>query len=557
MKNRPLLALVLAHALLVSVAGQSPSPAAQTPTQKREGAPEKDDVVRITSNLVQVDAVVTDKKGQPITDLRPEEFEIYEDGRPQKITNFSFVSVDPGAQPAGVPATESAAARAHRTGEAVAPVPPVRLRPEEVRRTFALVVDDLGLSFESMHFVRNALRKFVDEQMQPGDLVAIIRTGAGVGALQQFTSDKRLLYSAIERVKWNSRGRGGIAAFAPIADSPLVAANMRPSTDGGIAVVNPDAKTDIERDMREKQNDFNDQIFSVGTLGALNYIIRGLRTLPGRKSVVLMSETMNLFDSKGEGNYRTIQALRRLTDLANRASVVIYTIDPRGLPPINLTAADNSSGVTTLSDGTIVRGNSGPALMESLMNRTTDYWKSQEGLGYLATETGGFFFYNNNDLNLGIKKALDDSKGYYLIGYRPDEKTFDAKTGRHNFHSVSVKLKQRPELIVRTRSGFFGISNEEARPASLTTAEQLMAAITPPFASGGVDLRLTSIFLNEPQYGSFMRSFIFVDGHSLSFKEQPDGSYRAAVEVLAMTFDDAGGPLRRRWRMASVVVSRH
>ena|SRR2546421_261818 len=92
MKNRPLLALVLAHALLVSVAGQSPSPAAQTPTQKREGAPEKDDVVRITSNLVQVDAVVTDKKGQPVTDLRPEEFEIYEDGRPQKITNFSFVS---------------------------------------------------------------------------------------------------------------------------------------------------------------------------------------------------------------------------------------------------------------------------------------------------------------------------------------------------------------------------------------------------------------------------------------------------------------------------------
>src|SRR5947209_4691903 len=152
MKNRPLLALVLAHALLVSVAGQSPT--TQTPSQKREGAPQKDDVVRITSNLVQVDAVVTDKKGQPVTDLRPEEFEIYEDGRPQKITNFSFVSVADGAQPASTPATESAAAHTHaRAGEAVAPVPPVRLRPEEVRRTFALVVDDLGLSFESMHFV--------------------------------------------------------------------------------------------------------------------------------------------------------------------------------------------------------------------------------------------------------------------------------------------------------------------------------------------------------------------------------------------------------------------
>src|SRR5205085_1724138 len=143
---------------------------------------------------------------------------------PQKITNYTFVSVEPGAQPAGVPATESAAARAHRTGEAVAPVPPVRLRPEEVRRTFALVVDDLGLSFESMHFVRNALRKFVDEQMQPGDLVASIRADEGVGALQQLASDNRLLYTAIEPVKWISRGRGGPAAFAPIAHSPLEAA---------------------------------------------------------------------------------------------------------------------------------------------------------------------------------------------------------------------------------------------------------------------------------------------------------------------------------------------
>src|SRR2546423_5427247 len=263
MKNRPLLALVLAHALLVSVAGQSPSPAAQTPSQKREGAPEKDDVVRITSNLVQIDAVVTDKKGQPVTDLRPEDFEIYEDNRPQKITNFSFVSVADGAPTAGAPATESAAHPHTRTGEAAAPVPPVRLRPEEVRRTFALVVDDLGLSFESMHFVRAALRKFVDEQIQPGDLVAIIRTGAGVGALQQFTSDKRLLYAAIERVKWNSRGRSGIAAFSPIQDSPLDTFNKMPQGDGSPAPLNPGTKTDLEKDVRQRQSDFSDQIFSV------------------------------------------------------------------------------------------------------------------------------------------------------------------------------------------------------------------------------------------------------------------------------------------------------
>ena len=547
MKKHSPLALAITLALLLPAAAQQP---ATSPTQ--DGPREKEDVVRITSNLVQVDAVVTDRKGQPVRDLRPEEFEIYEDGHPQKITNFSFVSTVPGATvPAHTGTNVVDSAAANRKGVTPAPVPPVRLRPEDVRRTFALVVDDLGLSFESMHFVRGALRKFVDEQMQPGDLVAIIRTGAGVGALQQFTSDKRLLYAAIDRVKWNSRGRAGVAAFAAIEDSPLVSASLRPSADGPMA--GPLTKTDIESEARASVGDFKDQIFAVGTLGAINYVIRGLRQMPGRKSVVLLSESMKLFDSKGEENYRTMQAVRRLTDLANRASVVIYTIDPRGLPSINLTAGDDVSSLVTLADGTVARANQGPALMESLATRTREYWDSQEGLNYLALETGGFFFHENNDLNRGIQKALDDAKGYYLIGYRPDESTFDKKTGSRRFHNISIKVK-RPNLIVRTRSGFFGVTEEDARPLQSTIAQQLMAAITSPFESGAVDLRLTSIFLDEPQFGSFMRSFIYVDGGSLNFQEQPDGSHRASVDVLAMTFDDTGTPVDMRSRTESVIV---
>jgi VWFA-related protein len=542
MKNRSILSFILANTLYIAASAQTPSPSPK-PAQNPE------DVVRITTNLVQVDAAVTDKKGKPVTDLKAEDFEVYEDGRPQKITNFSFVSV-------GSAIASPSPAAARRPSEPGTPVPTVRLRPEQVQRTVALVVDDLGLSFESMHFVRGALSKFVDEQMQPGDLVAIIRTGAGVGALQQFTSDKRLLHAAIDRVKWNSRGRAGIAAFAPIEDSPLDAFNKRPR-DGGAetvpAPINPGMKIDPEKYARDRYNDFKDDVFSVGTLGALNYIIRGLRTLPGRKSVVLLSDTMAIFDSNGEGNFRTIQALRRLTDLANRASVVIYTIDPRGLPPLNLMAADNTSALTTLGDGAYARANSGPGLMQSLNQRTLDLWKSQEGLKYLALETGGFFVTNNNDVSLGIKRALDASKNFYLIGYRPDESTFES--GRRRYHEVSVKVK-RPGVLVRTRTGFFGISNEEARPLRRTTEEQLMAAITTPFASSDIDLRLTSIFLNEAPFGSFMRSFIFVNGKSLTFKEQADGSFRAAVDVLAMTFDDGGIPVDRRSRAQDIVVPR-
>src|SRR5437773_4346557 len=218
MKRRLMLTFALIVDLTTKALPQqptpSPTPSTITPiaTQQTVRPPQKveqDDVVRITTNLVQVDAVVTDKNGKVITDLKPEEIRIYEDGRPQKITNFSY----------NVTETPEAPARPSKpvtAGKNASPVPPTRLKPEDIRRTIAIVVDDLGLSFESTYYVRRALKKFVDEQMQASDLVAIIRTSGGMGALQQFTSDKRQLYAAVERVKWNATGRSGVGAFAAI-----------------------------------------------------------------------------------------------------------------------------------------------------------------------------------------------------------------------------------------------------------------------------------------------------------------------------------------------------
>ena len=135
-------------------------------------------VIRINVNLVQVDANVTDSHGKSVTGLKAEDFQILQDGKPQVITNFSYINIQPGPR---LP-------RPHRSPrpKAVPPAPPpaATLKMDQVRRTIALVVDDLGLSFSSTAYVRGALKKLVDEQMQPGDLVAIVRTGAGIGALQ-------------------------------------------------------------------------------------------------------------------------------------------------------------------------------------------------------------------------------------------------------------------------------------------------------------------------------------------------------------------------------------
>jgi VWFA-related protein len=514
MKYQPSLALTLVLTLFAATFGQVTSPSAPQRTQ------DEDDVVRISTNLVQIDAVVTDKNGQQVTDLRPEDFEILEDGRPQKITNLSYISSAP------LNASQPEAKAVTPAEKGAPPAPPVRLQPEQVRRTIALVVDDLGLSFESMAYVRQALKKFVDQQMQPGDLVAIIRTAGGMGALQQFTTDKQQLYAAIERVRWYPTGRGGVSAFAPIEANPIGAASLPGAA--GLARKNDSSNKNENPtgSATDELKEFREDLFTVGTLGALNFVVRGLRELPGRKSVLLISDGFKLFDPEG-GSNRILDALRLLTDLANRASVVIYTMDARGLQTLGLTAADSVGGLT-------------PAQLETrLTDRRSELFDTQTGLIYLAQQTGGFNVRNTNDLSAGIKRVVDDQKGYYLIGYRPDESTFDPKTGQRRFHNISVKVK-RSGLKVRSRTGFYGISDEAARQPRRTRAQQLIGALVSPFGASGVKMRLTSLFANDRKEGSFVRSLLYIDASGLSYEDEADGWHKAVVDVMAITFGDNG-----------------
>jgi VWFA-related protein len=510
--------LIVALVVQLSVSGlsgiaQQPRMPKPTPSPTASGSqqPPKtddDDVVKITTSLVQVDAVVSDKNGRQITDLRPEELVISEDGKPQQITNLSYVALD-------------STPTATRTGadkladKSAAPAPPVRLRPDQVRRTMALVVDDLGLSFESAYSVRQALKKFLDQQMQPNDLVAIIRTAGGIGALQQFTSDKRQLYAAVEKVKWNPNGRGLVGAFAPMG-------SMVPTQSLGNA-------DDSSRAGGEDLDQFREDMFAVGTLGAVNYIVSGLRELPGRKSVVLVSDGIKAFNqSEPTGSLRVLAALRSLTELANRASVVIYTMDARGLQTLGLTAADDVGDRTP------------DQIEQSLSNRRRDFFESQNGLNYLAQQTGGLAIRNSNDLAGGIRRVIEDQAGYYLIAYRPDQSTFDEISGRRKFHKLSLKVTRPGKFNVRMRNGFYGITDEEAVTTVRTPAQQMFSALTSPFGASGVNVRLTSLFANDAKVGSYMQSLLHVRGRDLTFTDEPDGWHKAVFDLIAITFGDNG-----------------
>lgn len=461
---------------------------------------DEDDVVRITSNLVQIDAVVTDKKGRQVTDIKAEEFEILADGKPQQITNFAYVRNVPDPEP-------TPAALAEDKSGMAAP-PPARLRPEQIRRTVAFVFNDLEMSWESVYYARRAIKKFVDEQMQPGDFVAILPASGGSGALQQFTNDKRLLNAAVKNLRWQPQfGRNNIRPFeAPsFGESPF-------------------GETDGERSFFAQRR----ERFSVGTLNALDAVVGALRDLPGRKSLVLLSDGIPMPPPE-EDSGRVLAGINRVIEGANRASVIIYAVDARGLQTLSLFDAA-SSGLPSPRQ-----------IMALSMTRSRELSDSQFGLRKLAEETGGVAYVNSNDIGGGVRRALEDQRGYYLIGYRPDEGTFDPSTGRMRYHKLTLNVT-RPGLKVRTRRGFFGFEGKSVTPGNMprTRAQQLRAALVSPFPAGGVSLRLTSFFGNDRKEGSFIRSLIHVEGRDLTFRQQPDGTYKSVIDVVALTFGARG-----------------
>ncbi|MBA3805590.1 MAG: hypothetical protein H0X14_07755 [Acidobacteria bacterium] len=135
---------------------------------------------------------------------------------------------------------------------------------------------------------------------------------------------------------------------------------------------------------------------------------------------------------------------------------------------------------------------------------------------------------------------LEDQKGFYLIGYRPDESTFDPKTGGRRFFKLSIKVK-RPGLRVRTRNGFYGFVSTETRGGvSHNRVDQLISALTSPFNSNGINLRLTSLFGRDAKAGAFIHSLLHIDGRDITFTKEADGWYKAVLDIIVITFGDNG-----------------
>jgi VWFA-related protein len=502
-------------------------------------------VFRTSTDLVTIDAVVTDRDGKPVTNLTRDDFDVTVAGKHQTLEQAVYIrtqeqpqalaAVRAAAMPRGrnvteEPRSESLASRTLRTTGAT---------PDTVARTIALVVDDLGLSFRSVYDVRRTIHKYIDTQIEPGDLVAILRTASGVGALSQFTSDKRLLHAAADRLQWDFRSRHGVEAFADVG----------PNVPKGLEFDDPD--------------DLHDSISSVGSMAAVEYVARGVSLLPGRKCIVYFSEGFASFfddrmgsgDSRTSGSERIWKAMVRMLSRVNAAGVVIYTIDARGLVTGGLNAEDNpvtrdwgfagggdtSGGAPAVGSGMGFLERSSARIRTSSNDRLANLLDSQESLKFIADQTGGLAIENTNDLNLGLKRVLDDQRGYYLLGYTAPK---DSPHTGWDQNRVKVRVK-RPGLQVRARQGFFGPF--DTRVPKVESADPLVMSAISPFGSGGITVRLTSVFGHDAKAGSYVRSLVFIDPGDLLFEVDATGKHTARFQVLVMAIGD-NGKLLDGWR---------
>ncbi len=515
---------------------------------KAKDPQQNEPTIRIETELVQIEVIVTDKAGKPIRDLRREDFELKEDGKLQDVTYFSIGTATSPARWV----TTGIKANSTTPTPAVTPVPPA----SEVRagRYIVLAIDDLHLAFSSLVYARQALTKFVDEQITNDDQVALITTSGQLGLHQQFTNNREILKRAINRLAFAERRVSTNANDVPRL-TPYQAELIENNDRDALALAVNDIIQKMPgttRQMAESQARGSARMvvaentsITKSTLGTLENIIRSLRTLPGRKSMVMLSDGFLL----GGFSQGTTYDVRRITDAATRSGVVIYALDTRGLIAMPEAFDASQPGF----------GNEQPpgarmSIESSAMEANRD------GLNALSRDTGGFPIFNNNDLSLGLQKIIADTEVYYLLAFEP---TVSYRDGR--FRKLEVRVKNHPEYKVRSSKGYFApddkaatkVTEKDEKERARFEAERLKNpdkaakkeaaakvalvgnAYNSLFSLRAIPTDMAVDFVDSGKGEGYATIAAHFDVSGIRF-EQANERYNATVEVVGTVYDEKG-----------------
>ena len=394
------------------------------------------DNVTFTSDvhLVVIDVSVKDKSGKVIPDLKKTDFTLMEDGKPQQIGVFEFQKLDSEQPLPPVPATKDVKVAAAIVPAAPAPVAPAAPKPTssglsgnpkpiirfQDRRLVAMLFDFSTMpTADQARAQKNAL-EFLEHQLKPADLVAIMTAGTGPLKIEQdFTDDKDRLVEVIKKF-----------SIGEASDLAGLSGNGGDSTSG------EDTGTAFNADETEFNIFNNDR-----KLVTLQSAAKLLAAFPEKKALLYFSSGLEQTQgSQGLGNDNQAQ-LESAVNAAKRANVAFYPIDTRGL--IATAPAGDASSAGGRGSSAFTGAN--------VSSRAASRDNSQETLSTLASDTGGKLFVDDNDLALGMERARDDISSYYILGYYSNNGKLDGK-----YRRVTVKLNGNLNAKLDYKGGYFG-----------------------------------------------------------------------------------------------------
>jgi len=519
-----LLALVLVTPL--SMMAQTPPP------------PQAEEKVVSGTTEVIFDAIVKDKKGHPVTDLKSEDFQITEDGVPQEVKSFRLVTGgtldsakdNPGKSASG-PKARARVLEAFSAGRI---------------GTVALVFD--RLSADSRTRAHDAAIAYLGNGLGQSDFVGVFGIDLTLSVFQTFTNDEKLIRPAIDKAG-STANSPGVSDQTSITDmierntslndqlaraEASAAGNQNIGNLGSIALdqaLNKISLSAAEGFQRMEQTEKG----QASTDGLLS-IVAAMGSLPGRKAIILFSEGISL-PTAVSANFRTV------ISNANRANVSIYAVDSVGL---RAKSVDMESGraMTALGQARAAQAASSNDSFSSMMRdseRNEELVRNNpEGvLGQLANETGGLLISGTNNPGPRLRQVNDDLHSYYVLTYTPKNSDYDGK-----FREISVKVK-RSAVDVQARQGYYAVGARYDTPVMAFEAPAL-AILGGKSQPNAFAIKAAAFSFPESGKPGLVPVVVEVPVSSVNFvSDSEKKTFRTDLAVVVVIKDEFQHPVRK------------
>ncbi len=472
--------------------------------------------IRANTRLVLVDVVVTDKKGQPITGLKPEDFTVEENGKKQKIATFSPPGVDQ---------------------KPPQPLPPGLLtnRPEYLKPAgipTVLLLDAANSHFLDQAYGRGQMLKYVLEQSAGGTPMAVMTLTGRLQVLQDFTSDPKILTTAIKKLQPQEPILQSMTAPAQTNVEPGLrssSANVPVAPSGQFAELVAISQAQVES-FQNQAAGYALENRTLITIQAMRDLARALGGLSGRKNVVWLTADFPFDLVPEDTNKSDAEVLADLPSLANVRNDSVNNAAGNALSQQR--ALHNQQ----IREAQFALANAGiavyPVDMRGIMASGIDV-NTTSSLEELAKQTGGKAYVNQNEIKNGIALAVSDEKASYELGYYPENKKWDGK-----FRTIKVKLDQG-DRETRYRKGYFALDPAQAKNPNYEPDVAAAMEFHQPAT------QVWFMAQAKPTAPGKVRVVFLVDAHTLS-AEDTSGGKKMNVSLYASAYNSNGKNLGTR-----------